>query len=39
VLNNPNDPNSGLSDGSGINLVRDSGSAARVMQLTLRLSW
>ena len=37
VLNNPNNPTSVGAD--GINLVRDSGSAARVMQLTLRLTW
>jgi hypothetical protein len=37
VLNNPNNP-TGI-DGDGIQSVRNSGSAARVTQLTLRLMW
>jgi len=37
VLNNPNNP-TGISS-AGIQQVRDSGSAARVTQLTLRLTW
>ena len=37
VLNNPNNP-TGIG-GDGIHRVRNSGSAARVTQLTLRLQW
>jgi hypothetical protein len=37
VLNNPNNP-TGIS-GDGIHSIRNSGSAGRVMQLTMRLMW
>jgi hypothetical protein len=37
VLNNPNNPTSVTSD--GLLSVRNSGSAARVTQLSLRLNW
>jgi hypothetical protein len=39
VLNNPNNPNLTTATGDGILATRNSGSPARVTQLSLRLNW